>query len=208
MFLATEEHVFKAKFFRSSLDVEYEFLKDNGNNIIVKYSLSYEVENIGREFATYQVLTLVEKRADHVGVSFSDGVQLGLLRITVDGQDVAPEEIEQARNAIPDDDDFVTSSYPIQLNPGERRRVQVVHVLEKGLRDSELWRSLIPCAGITFRLRWNPDSNLVFRAEPVHPAGKFDSIHRDENSLIATLGQPFFPHNGIHFWWSSKGGPS
>lgn len=206
LFFATEEHIFRAKFYRRSLDVEYEFLAKKDDRFLVKHTLTYIIENISQSTETYEIKTYVEK-ADYVAPNerVDPTILTGLQRLTIDGKPLTPEQIKAADDRLIDDDDFERCSHPITLNPGEKRRIQAVHIVEKYAQDSELWRSLLPCSDLTFRVRWNKDFNIKVRAQAVHPFDAFDSLDIDENSLNANLAKPFFPQNGVYFWWGPKG---
>jgi hypothetical protein len=205
MFISTEDYVFSTPVFRRDLTVSYDFVQHRGNKILLKYTLSYLVENVSRNPIDYDVHTFVEQPADlEEDTGDFDNVDIGLQSITIDGAQVRDTDIEKAKIKIADDKDFKQSSYTIKMQPGEKRRIMVVHLIEKCDRDSELWRSLSPCAGLTLIVNWSSQIPMEVRAAPVHPSNHFDSMVRDANSITASLYRPFFPHNGVYFWWSPR----
>jgi hypothetical protein len=205
MFISTEEYVFRTPVFRRDLTVSYDFLKMQDDKVLLKYTLSYLVENVSRNPIDYDVHTFVEEPAElcESPPAFQT-VEIGLQSITIDGAALKKTEVEKAKSVKEENQDFRESSHSIRMQPGERRRIMTVHLIEKCARDSELWRSLSACAGLTLIINWSEQIPMEVRAAAVHPANKFDSLVRDANSITASLYRPFFPHNGVYFWWSPK----
>jgi hypothetical protein len=126
-----------------------------------------------------------------------------LQRISIDGKPLSEHELQKARDEIPDSREFFQSGYHIELSPGEKRHVEVVHLVEKCRQDAELWRSMWPCSGVSLTIRWRPEFLLAFHAQPVHPSDSFDMQAEDAGVITARILQPLFPHHGVHFWWNS-----
>jgi hypothetical protein len=208
MFISTEEYVFRTPVFRRDLTVSYDFIKMQDDKVLLKYTLSYLVENVSRSPIDYDVHTFVEEPAElcESPAAFQN-IDIGLQSITIDGAALKRSEVEKAKSNKEGNVDFRESSHSIRMQPGERRRVMTVHLIEKCARDSELWRSLSACAGLTLIINWSEQIPMEVRAAAVHPANRFDSLVRDANSITASLYRPFFPHNGVYFWWSPKAHP-
>lgn len=216
MFLSTEEYVFKTPFYREDLEISYDFIRRSKDVFLVKYTISYIVKNVGRGVSKYPIHTFVEKPASGEHSKAFPDVKLGLQKIIVDGEEIDAAEIEKAREAVHDSDEYIQSSYGVDVAPGASRRIMGIHLTEKFERDAELWRSVNPCSGISLVISWDESFNLKMKASAVHPAyntqnhkkrtrlSGFDSKSCDSNSLRASLFKPFFPFNGVYFWWDAE----
>jgi hypothetical protein len=204
MFLLAERHILKAPFLRSNLQIEYDFLSLTGGIFQVKYTVEYLVENVSSTEKQFIIKTFVEKamESDNGDKNRNKGLQ----RITVEGQNLQSDDLDNIKSAsFTKSPDFIVSEHAIDLPPGQSKRIECVHLIEKFERDSELWRSVVPCSGVSLKIKWKPEFNILMTACPIHPADVFDSINIDEHcTLSAKLFQPFFPHNGVHFWWGPK----
>lgn len=223
MFFHTENHIFKSPFYRKEATVEYDFFAKEGDRVLIKQSFSYLVQNISQKKLDYAIKSLVE-RPDKESLRHLLGKDedYGLNRLYVDGKKKKHNDVIRARKEGEDTDEFLSSSFVIPLEPGQSVRVKTINITEKYIIDTELWRSLRPCDGITLVVRWDRSFNLDFFADSVHPGNGsetedadadptsdhgdkgFDLFDKDDISLTASVHQPLFPHNGIHFWWRPK----
>lgn len=209
LFLTTEEYIFKTPFYRYGLELEYMFIRRSGDKLLLKYTVSYVVKNVGRHPNNYPIHTFVEKSeaGGETSEAFPD-VKLGLQRIVIDGVQVSDKEIRKARDSVPDSNDYMKSSHVVSIPAGDSKRVLGVHLMEKWVRDTELWQSVTPSAGVNLAVAWPEELNMEMHAGAVHgannalhPLNGFDSKSYDQNSLRASLGQPLFPFNGVNLWW-------
>jgi hypothetical protein len=133
IFKLTEKHVFEAPFYRRSLDLEFDFLKSEGDNVLIKQTVSFMVENISRDKRDYKIRTFVEKPAGDCGRVFSATSSVGLQRISVDGVKISEQDLREAKNKLPDTPDFYVSGYHITMAPGETKMVEIVSLIENVL---------------------------------------------------------------------------
>ena len=202
LFLATEQYVFKNHFYRRNVVVEFDFLKVVGEWMLMKYTLTYVVENVGSGRASYLIDGHVEKVPEHPEL-LDEGMCFGLNKIYVGGAELTEEQIKAARAAVPDDDKYRRSRHIVPFEAGEKKMVRTIALTAKRTIDNELWRSLLPCSSASLRITWPESIKLKMLAEPVHPSDdfKFEDADPKTRAFFGTIDQPLFPHNGFIFWW-------
>lgn len=207
IFFLTEEYVFRSPFYRTEMTLDMDFMARQENNVLIKQTISFVIQNISSKTLEYKFKTFVEKPAGDCGAAFSSQDRIGLKRLSIDGVNLNETQLQKVRDALPDNDDFYLSGHTLRMQPDEKRRVVIVNHIEKCLVDSELWRTLVPSSGITLRIRWSESVNLSIKCQAVHPADAFDSVAVDADSITASLLRPLFPHNGVHIWWAPATAP-
>lgn len=205
MFLLAEKHMLKAPFLRKNFQIEYDFLSLNNDIFKIKYTVEYIVENVSGTERDYIIRTFVEIPADSENLNL-EGDQ-GLHRIIVDGKIILQDELDSIKsNSSGNLADFVVSEHKITLLPGQNKRIECIYLLEKFIQDSELWHNVVHCSGVSLKIRRKPEFNISMVAYSIHTDDIFESINTDQYcTLSENLFQPFFPHNGVHFWWAPKG---
>lgn len=205
VFNEVEDNVFKAKFFRSDVKLEYEFLQTNGEKFFIKYTLEYFVESLLEAGGTYPIEISVERPTDFCGDAHPWPEPIGLYRIRIDGEPITVAQLAAARAVKQEDENYITSSHPLKLQAKSRRHVQCILFFEKCARDAELWRSNYPTDGLTLRIRWRPEFMLKVCADVVHAHGSFNAdTDESDGEFVGRLPRPFMPHNGVYFWWGPK----
>ena len=205
MFIAAEEHIFRAPFYRRDMKVEYEFVKKEKGKVLLKYTIEYIVENIGDRDGVYEIKTFVEREANACGPRGVFKDDLGLHRISIGGREIPPIELAAAKGVQQEDANFIVSRHALELTSGASAIVKSVSFVEKCERDGELWRSIFPADGVEVRLIWRPEMDFEVFVEAVHPEGAFDNDpHQEPGLLEARLTKPLFPQNGLYFWWSPR----
>lgn len=203
MFRATEKAVFESRFYRRNLQIELEFLQHKENKFLIKHTLEYEIQNIGDTTAVYDIASFVEKPSDEIGSAVKWSKDIGLYRIKISGKNLDATELKKAKEVAQYDPDYIISSHPLELSPGEKKRIQCILFFEKCDRDSELWRSIYLADGMVLIVRWPEAWKMGFRADAVHPKGKFEQKDIEKGRLEARIMEPIFPHNGFFLWWGS-----
>ncbi len=205
LFQSTEKYVFKNHFYRRDVVVEFDFLKVVGEWMLLKYTITYTVENVGSGKASYLIDGHVEKVPEHSELLEGD-MCFGLNKVYVDGVELSKEQIRAARDLVPDDDKYRRSRHAVPFESGEKKMVRTIALTAKRTTDNELWRSLLPCSSASLRITWPETIKLKMLAEPVHPSDsfKFEDADPGTRAFFGTIDEPLFPHNGFIFWWSPE----
>lgn len=206
-FKKIEDYVLKQQYYRGKVVVEYDFQEQIGEDILVKYSVEYDVTNVCTkdDLPGLSIAGGLSKKPLHTGATAWDS-RLGVESVRIDDVELSKDEL-----TIADDDDRRTQSYRVKqrrmLNFKESARIETSHFLVKHDHDATAWCASVPSLCAELRLKWSPGIRLKFAADAIHPESEKLREQKGANCLTVTLDEPFLIGHGFHFWWSPEPEP-
>lgn len=204
VFQEIEEKIIKQKFYRKNTHIYYTFSsQDNpieGHEISkifkVEVNLSYDVENLSDDDDDFDLRVFIETPLIR---ELSDRVQL--IDLLLDGKSISREELEKARRNWADTENYIRYRYPIPVQGGHSRKVEIIYEMVKLERDNEAWRSFYPCDSL--RLTLILPTNLTCSVDAIHPDGITSTKGKAGDQLREfRIDKPLLPAHGVLFWWS------
>lgn len=205
LFKFVEDKIIGAKFFRENVKIDYTFRETPaGDQYTVFSKFSYSVRNLTDNQQKYILKGTIEK--PHKDNGRAGGQEpLGLKSLYVDGALLTEEDMEAAKNAAEDTEDYFAVEHPIMIPANDVRKIKGTYLMRKGLSDYELWRCIEPCSGLSVTINAPDDVDMKLR--PIHPNRNFDHDDREtmqNGPLCAEIHAPLLPQNGILIWWDKK----
>ena len=193
-----EEKVFKAKFIKDRLKIEYEFGEIKDDWVLIRGQFEYCVKNISRQEDKFPVHFFIEK---NTGQSEPDFDQTGLYKWFIDGED-DNDDFTALDKGAEDTPEYKRYEKIITLKPNECRTVRIGFHLPKRLSDTTLWQSIDLCSGLEVTVRYDK-SVFDLHITEVH-ADTFDRKDIESWGVVVEINKPLLIRNGFHMWWSPQ----
>jgi membrane protein implicated in regulation of membrane protease activity len=197
VFKFIEENIYQNPFYRTNLDVEYEFCEEDGDWFVMRQTLSYSVRNISSKEQVFFVNYDIEKP---LGSNLPNFEKLGVYKLKIGKMELSPQQIEDADLAGEDSDLFKKYRHKCTLRPSEKIDVVIGAHLPKRHRDAEQWRSSLTSDGMKARIRYDAKRYDV-KFMCVHPNAAEIEPQYEPHQIHVTLSEPLLPKHGLYFWW-------
>ena len=205
------EKIMNEKFFRKDTHVFYNITIPDGLSpignipaVLVRQETRMEIENLTGSKIKYEARFFVEKRQ-------KDNFQLETenppsIQLFIDHVEV--KNIGKPSESNPGDVDSEYNLYQHNIDiAGKDSRHLIVgdYPRRKLISDTEFWRSIYPCDGLSITLDF--PACLTVGLDAIHP-DNVEIIHKSDTLIHARISRPLLPHNGFTFWWSPKAPPT
>lgn len=197
-----ESCILEHPFIRRQAEITYSFITETNagepediDKVLIAYTnIRFFLENISSEEKTFDFNIELDVP---LARAFIDRVRVK--RISIDARDLTVEELEAARNAVPDTDLYVRYRHSISVSPGVVRSVEADYTMVKLMRDTDTWRSFIPTAGVNVIVSM-PEEIKECHAHAAH-RNSFTERHTG-NLYRWELDGVVLPYQGFTLWWT------